>query len=302
MTMRAALRFVLPALLCSGGLSGCSDPIEPIVTPDPPSEFIAMRRAWLPGERAATIASVMANGSLGFASAFAPQIYADSESVTVVVANPDFSVRAADSRSLLVLAPRFSSSWTIGGMELLNVNINPVPNDTVHWVGVFWSNPAEPSWKGFVLGATTTGILPRIDVNTTAFDASGSKVGAGGGEIRASTGTYWQANGPVGGANNDFQITAASYGAASTVTSGPFTGGTMASGTMQGRIQRMTMTRQLGTDAPATSTVDYDFRGSPIGSVRVVCVFDIPCTTNAVFAELRAQYAEPAAEAEEEGQ
>lgn len=284
MTMRAALRFVLPALLCSGALSGCSDPIEPV---DPPSEFIAMRRAWLPGERAATIASVMANGSLGFASAFAPQIYADSESVTVVVANPDFSVRAVDGGSLLLLEPRFATSWTIGGMELLNVNINPVPDDTVHWVGVFWSNPAEPAWKGFVLGATSGSTLPRTDVNTVAFDASGSKTGAGGGEFRPSTGTYWQSNGPVGGANNDFQVTAASYGAATTVTSGPFTGGTMASGTMQGRIQRMSMTRQLGTDAPATSTVDYDFRGAAIGSVRVVCVFDIPCTTNAIMAQAR---------------
>lgn len=284
--MRPSFRTILP-LLAAGMLASCSDPIGPV---DQPAEFIAMRRAWLPGERDSTIAAIVANGGLGLASPFAAQVFADTDSVTVVVANPDFSIRAVDGQSLLLLAPRFLSSWTIGGMELINVNINPVPDDTVHWVGVFWSNPAEPTWKGFVLGATTTSTFPRTDINTLTFDASGQKTGAGGGEIRASTGTYWQANGPIGGANNDFQVTAASYGAASTISSGPFTGGTSASGSMQGRIQRMTMARQTGTDAPVTSQVDYDFRGVAIGSVKIVCVFNIPCTTNALMAGFRAQY------------
>jgi hypothetical protein len=291
MTMRTSLRFVLPVLICTGAISACSDPIEPV---DQPSEFISMRRAWLPGERAATIAQVQANGSLGFASSFAPEIFADSDSVTVVVSNPDFSARAVNGQSLLLLEPRFATSWTIAGMELLNININPVPDDTVHWIGVFWSNPAEPFWKGFVIAASTSSTVARVDVNTLAFDASGSKAGAGGGEIRPSTGTYWQANGPIGGANNDFQVTAASYGTPATVTSGPFIGGTRAAGTMQGRIQRMTMSRQNGTDAPVTSTVDYDFRAAAIGAVRVVCVFDTPCTTNAIMAGLEQQYRDAA--------
>ncbi len=286
------LRFGLAALVAATAFVACTDPIAPAA--DPPSEFIAVRRAWLPGERAATIAAIQANQSWGFMSDYAADIYHDVDSVTVVASNPDFSLRAVNGASLL-LEPRFATTWNIGGMDIVNININPVPRDTVHWIGVFWSNPVEPTWKGFAYGGgglATNTILARTDVNTTAFDATGNKTGAGGGEIRASTGTLWQGNGPIAGAINDMQVTAAAYGATSTVTTGPYLGGTKASGSMQGRLHSVSMTRIQGTDAPNPMTVDYDFRGVSIGSVRIVCVFNSPCTTNTpnLMASLRASY------------
>jgi hypothetical protein len=292
MTMRPSIRYVISALLAATAFVACGgdDPVGPV---DPPSEFIAVRRAWLPGERDSTIAAIIANQSWAFMSDYAAEIYHDTDSVTVIAANPDFSVSAVNQASLLLLEPRFAVSWNIAGFDIVNININPVPNDTTHWIGVFWSNPAEPTWKGFAYGGgglATNTTLPRTDINTVAFEATGNKVGAGGGEFRTSTATYWQANGPIGGAVNDMQVTAASYGAAATVTTGPFLGGTMAAGSMQGRLQKISMTRISGATAPNPMTVDYDFRGAPIGAARIVCVFNSPCTTNvpALMASLRA--------------
>lgn len=289
--MGIRLRFALTALVTVTAFGACSDPVAPA---DPPSEFISMRRAWLPGERAATIAAIQANQSWGFMSDYAADIYHDVDSVTVIASNPAFSLSAVNGASLL-LEPRFAVSWNIGGMDIVNININPVPNDTTHWIGVFWSNPVEATWKGFAYGAgglAGNTILARVDINTTAFDASGGKTGAGGGEIRASTATYWQGNGPIGGAINDMQVTVASYGAPATVTTGPFLGGTRATGTMQGRLQKISMARITGATAPNPLVVDYDFRAVSIGSVRIVCVFNTPCTTNVpnLMASLRASH------------
>jgi hypothetical protein len=278
-TMRRTLSYrVLLAFASAAALGACGGATEP--AGDQPSEFISMRRAWLPGERAATIAQIQATGGLSQASPFVSQVYADTDSVTVIAANPDFSARSVNGSSLLLMEPTFAVSWNIAGMEYLEVNINPVPADTVHWVGIFWSNPAEPAWKGFILAASTGSTVARVDINTTAFDNSAGKTGAGGAEIRPSTSTYWQGNGPIAGANNDFQVSAASYGAATTITSGPFTGGTMQSGSMQGRAQKVTMARLQGATAPSPLTVDYDFRSVAIGATRIVCVFNTPCTTN----------------------
>jgi len=270
----------LAAIAAALAACACTDGTAPGGA-DPPSQYIAVRRAWQPGERAATIARIQQSGGFGLASFYAEDIYADTDSVTVIAPNPDYLPAALPpGMAGLTLGPDFATSWNIGGMDIFELDTTVTPPDTTHWLEVLWSNPAEPTWFGFVVGAATGPTMPRTDVNTTAFDASFGKTGAGGGEIRSADGTYWQANGPVGGALNDYQVTAATYGAASTVTTGPYLGGTSASGFMYGRIQRVTMTRLSGATLPTSMTVDFDFRSTPISAVQIVCVFRSPCTTN----------------------
>lgn len=248
-----------------------------------PSQFVAVRRAWLPGERDALIARIVRNREFVFPYAgdisdLAPQIFPDSDSVTVVVPNPAFGAPAAALAPGVSLAPRFDATWNIFGIDIRIVNNADSPPDTIHWVGVLWSNPAEPTWKGFVIGATTSStITPPVPVNTPSFDASFGKSGAGGGEQRLSDLTYWQANGAASG--NTLQVSTASYGTASTITSGPFTGGTSAAGAMNGRLRTIPMTRLFGSTAPSSFTVDFDFRGFSIPATQIDCVFPSPCTS-----------------------
>jgi hypothetical protein len=288
---REALRRAKPfAILLCLTIGACGGDGTGPVTGDAPAEFISVRRAWLPGERAATIARVKANREFDFLyvgdiSDDADLIFADPDSVVEVVANPDFSVRAASSGSLLVMEPRFASTWTITGVDvrIVNKEVTPVA-DTTHWIGVFWNNPAETNWKGFILAAANTNpatvTVPQTSVNTAVFDAAFGKSGIGGGEQRTSTTTFWQANAGGIAPNNTLTISSAVYGTASTVTTGPFLGGTVANGTMQGRMRTINMTRITGATAPLTFTVDFDFSITAISSIRYVCVFRTPCTTN----------------------
>ncbi len=288
MRRNGILQAVVAACVALAAGSSCVDVASP--PEDSPAEFVTLRRAWAPGERQATIDAIVQNGGFGPYSDQAPVIYADTDSVTVVVANPDFSVRAAGPGDLLVLAPRFATSWNISGVDVRMVDDTQSPPDTTDWVGVFWSNPGEASWRGFVLAASAVATVPRTQVNTTAFDASGGQAGAGGGELRFNDGTYWEGNGPGAGANNTVEITAASYGGAGTVTTGPFTGGTSASGRMNGRLRRVQMTRVSGPTGPASFQVDFDFRGTAIGSLQLTCIFPSPCTTNALRAVASASF------------
>ncbi len=273
MRRNGVVQFVLAA--CMAGLAACDDPAEPPV--DEPSAFISMKRAWLPGERQATIDAIVAGGGFGPYSDLAPVIYADPDSVVVIVANPDFSVRAA-GQNLLVLEPRFDASWNISGMDIRLIDDTQAPSDTTDWTGVFWSNPTEATWNGFVFAATATNTFAPVAVSTTAFDASFGKSGAGGGENRQSTGAYWEANGPTSPAINTIQMNAVTFtGTPTTVTSGPYSGGTQRNGTFQGRLKRVEMTRVLGTDLPATFEVDLDFRTTAIQGVELICQFPSPC-------------------------
>lgn len=271
MTKYLVLAFFLAA--------SCSNPIDAPV--DEPQELIVMKRAWLPGERDSTIARIQRDGGFGFFSPFADWIYADVDSVQVMVANPDFSVRAASPASFLVMAPRFASTWNVTGVRFINVNNNPVPPDTTVWTGLFWSNPTEAGWKGFILrGGTSATFTPQV-VNTTAFDAANGKTGAGGGEARALDGTEWLANGPVIPNINTIEIQLAAFTTVGSVTSGPWTGGTLDTGSMQGRSKRVQFVRVTGSGPtnPANFEVDLDFRGG-LRSVRLTCIFPSPCTTN----------------------
>ena len=273
-------------LLLLALLAACSDPVTP--PSDPLAEFVTVRRAWRPGERDSTIARIKATREFSFPyigdiSDDADRIYADTDSVTVMIPNPDFGVHGVNESSLL-MEPQFATNWNITGVDVFE--INSAANDTTHWIGVFWSNPAESTWKGFALGAATrtaaTVTFPQTVVNTNAFDASFGKTGAASGEVRSSTApaTIWMGNGPGTFPNNTLQVSAASYGGASTVTTGPFLGGTAANGSMFGRMLTINMTRTQGTTNPSTFTIGLDFRTTAIAAIRYVCVFRTPCTTN----------------------
>ena len=275
--LRNAARLTWPvaAAVC---VAACADPNAPAV--EEPQAFITMRRAWQPGERESTIVRIERDGGFGALSVYARDLYADTESVTVVVSNPDFSARAA-APSGLMMAPTFQSSWNISGWDILVINNEVQPADTTRWLEVLWSNPAETNWFGFAIAAVSGPTVTQIYINTPAFDSTFGKVGAGAGEFRTSTTTYWQGNGG-GGANANFMtISAASYGSTSTVTTGPYLGGTMASGTMLGRMKNITLTRQYGSTTPTTTQADLDFTSVAISALQIDCRFRTPCTTNA---------------------
>jgi len=239
------------------------------------AQYVTVRRAWRPGERDSAIAFVLRNRSLNVLgndlSDLAPQIFA-GDSTTVVVPNPlyQFAPAAGISR-----APQFASGWTVVGVDLFIQNKNVTPNDTLSWLGVLWYNPADSTWKGLVLAATTATTLPLTTVNTTNFNNSGGKTGAAGGEAQQSTGTYWEANG------GQIQITQNNFCfSTATVTSGVYKGGTESICLFGGQLVNVTMPRLAGTTAPASQTVSVDFRNNLIFGARLTCVFPSPCTSS----------------------
>jgi len=277
-------RLGLVCLLCC--LTGCHDSAAPS---SDLSEFVALRRAWQPGERDSTIAFIEGSGGFGQYSSLAPQIYADTDSVSVIVPNPALN---ASVGSALPLAPRspaaeqFNSGWNITGIDVHIVDKTQSPADTIHWLGMFWSNPADATNKGFILVAAPArdSVVAATFVNTPAFDASGETSGAGGGEVQGTT--YWEAEGVGHGANNKFSVTAAHYGSPTTVTSGPWTGGTTRSGTMSGNSKKVQLDRQSGTALPTSQTVDFGFNN--MQAIQFTCVFPSPCTSAAAGAVVTA--------------
>lgn len=271
-------------------IAACADePSAP--TTESPAQYIAVRRAWLPGERESTIARITREAGFGQFSSLASYIYSDPESVTTVERNPQYAPAAV---AAVAATPQFSSGWMITGIDWRIVDNTQSPPDTTDWLGIFWANPAEFTWKGLIVGASSDTIIEPTIVNTTAFDAAGGKAGAGGGEARGSTGEYWQADPPYvlpSPPNGRFQITEEIYAAPVTVTSGPFTGGTLREARMRGRIRNVLMRRLIPAPPPADSiTVDFSFLSVPIAAVQIECFFPTPCTGQplAVRAALRA--------------
>jgi len=237
------------------------------------AQYVTVRRAWLPGERDSTIAFVERNGSLNVLgydlSSLAPQIFS-GDSTTVVVPNPLYHPAPGGPAR----APQFASNWTVVGVNLFIQNKSVTPYDTLSWLGVLWYNPADSTWKGLVLAATLATTLPLTTINTAAFGNSGDKSGAGGGEAQQSTGTYWEANG------GQIQITQNTFCfSTTTLTSGPYKGGTESICLFGGQLVNVTMPRLTGTTAPASQTVSLDFRNNLIYGVRLSCVFPSPCTS-----------------------
>jgi hypothetical protein len=255
------------------------------------AQLVTVRRAWLPGERAAAIAAFQANHTVvpyvGDLSDLAPSIL-DPDSVTVIVSNPLYP--AAPSWPGMSLAPAFAAGWGAIGIDIFVQGKTSTPWDTLSWLGVLWWNPADTTWKGWTIRATTANTYNLYNVSTSAFDASGGTTGAGGGEAQQSTGTYWEAS------SGRIQISYnAGCGTTTTIASGVWKGGTRTRCTFGGRLVTLTMPRVTGTTAPATQTINFDFRTARISGSRITCVFPTPCTSVGVAAAIARLHASRAA-------
>ncbi len=237
------------------------------------------------------IASIQANHSwifpfVGDLSPYAAQILADTDSVVTMELNPKWQpgsalFKAGPMPEFSTSGVQFNSGWNITGVDAWSINNTQVPPDTTRWVGVFWSNPAEAGWHGLaIVGTTRTATAPQTTVNNTAFSAAFNKSGAAAAEVRTADGSDWEATGVGVSPNNTITVSSAAYGGASTVTTGPFLGGTQATGSMQGRLRQIPLNRIAGSTAPTSQTVDFDFSTTPIGAIQFICKFNSPCTTN----------------------
>jgi len=268
----------LPAVLLAAAVAGCvRDATSPGEEEGPPAQYLAVRRAWRPGERDSTASWVLRTQAWGEYSDLAPLAYATWDSTVDIVLNPRWSGSVTAARDAAVplpapQAPEFQSGWSGLGLDI-QIAFDTVPGggvqrDSLDWISVRWWNPADSTWKGWIIRGTTANTFGYQTVNTTAFDASGEHTGVGAGEARLASGTYWEGNG------GRYRITSnGNYGTYSTIPSGPFKGGNVASGLMGGQLNTVTMPRVLGTDAPATQTISWDFRTARLNSQRIRCYF-----------------------------
>lgn len=276
--MRRHRWVVLAAAALAGGCDGTSP--APL---GPQTEFITARRPWLPGERDAMIARIVRTRQLalpyvGDLSDNAVDLL-PLDSVTEIVANPLWvsSSVSAGYRPAFGLTGLHvpGTGWTTVGLDIHTVNNNQGA-DTFDWLGALWYNNADSTWKGIILAAGGGTTLAATTVNTTAFDAANAKSGAGGGEFRFSDGTTWLANGT--GTPNQFSVGLSFFfGTLTTVTTGPYLGGTSRTGLMSITINNVGLTRVAGSGTPTTQTASVS---GFVGAVQLTCVFPSPCTTN----------------------
>ena len=269
-------------LVVGAGLAACSS--DPVVN-DPPSAYIAVKVAWLPGERAAFLNRVMTNHELNFlyagdVSDLAPQLFADLDSHVVVIANPLAAPSLTGPISAQLMGPQFSAAWNFNGLKITSVDATRIPPDTTFWHLAVWSDPANALDHGFAIAGSRAAVFNITPTNSVTFDATGGKSGAATGEYHSSTFTLWLDASTQG----IFKIQSQTYpGAFTSVTTGPYLGGQYRAGTQFGRISNSVLTRSpisIGTEAPVSFTMDVDYRTTGITSVEILCVFPTPCTTN----------------------
>ncbi len=276
--MRSIRRGLLAALLV---LPACGDGAGP-APPAVQTEYVTRRRPWAPGERDAAIARILRTRQLTLPYAGDVSDYIgfllDPDSAVELVPNP-----ALNPSLVSPFGPAYSlnatrvpgTGWTAAGVDIRIVNNNQAPPDTLDWLGWFWWNDADSTRKGFVFVVSRNTTVAATGVNTTAFDASGAKAGAGGGESQGAT--LWLANGWV--RRNTASVTQNfAFTGATTVTSGPFLGGTQQIAFMSGVLDSVRMDRVLGSGTPNPQYASATF--SFIGSIRLTCIFPTPCTTN----------------------
>jgi hypothetical protein len=288
MAMARPTRPILGALLLAGAVAGCSsdDNMEP------PAEFITARRAWLPGERQALIDEIVANHAfvfpfVGDLSDLAPQLYADTDSVVVLVPNPAYVPTASVTAPLPRVAnlAQFSASWNFVASKITVINTSQTPPDTTFWHMAIWSDPADAGNHGFAIAFSRANTFNISPIKTPNFNASFGKSGAGAGEVHTATATYWEDDGNGG----TYQVTNQTYpGAFSAITTGPYLGGQIRTGTQFGKVTGSNFVRVLGTQAPATFKVSFNYTTTPLSSVEIMCVFPTPCTSNTLRALLHA--------------
>jgi len=276
--MRPTRTHLLAALLAAAAVAACSkDSTAPSDGTDAPAQYITVRRAWMPGERDSTAAYVVRTAAWGEYSDIAPQAYAAWDSTVDIILNPAWSPAAAAPAGApppprSPMSPLFAAGWSGLGIDILivfdSIPGGTIQRDSLDWISTRWWNPADSTWQGWIIRATTATTFGYTTVNTTAFDASGGNTGVGGGEARLASGTYWQGNG------GRYRVTSnGSYGAYSTIASGPFKGGNVAFGKMGGQLNAVTMPRQAGADTPATQTINWDFRTATLNSQRIRCYY-----------------------------
>jgi len=267
----------------SAVVAGVSMPIlvDSLIVADRPTQYVTERRAWLPGERDALIARIARTRQLslpyvGDLSDNAADIL-PLDSITRIVPVPPQAPRAV-ARAPMVPG----TGWSAIGLDLRIINTNPVPDDTLRWLGWLWFNDADSTNKGIVLAyrALSSNTIGATTVNTTTFDAAYGKSGAGGGEVSGLPGpslTYWQANGWV--RRNTMSVTLNfAFTGASTITSGPYLGGSQRTSLMTGALDSVRLDRVSGSGTPATQYASINFGFT--GGVQITCVFPSPCTTN----------------------
>jgi len=260
----AAALAALAALAC-----GSEKTTEP--TEDEPAQYISVRRAWRPGERDSTAAYVLRTRAWDEYSDLAPQAFAAWDSTTDVVLNPAWRQPTAPPPGLQ-LASQFEAGWGSMGMDILivfdSVPGGTIERDSLYWIGARWWNPADSTWKGWIVRATTAPTFGWVLVSTTGFDGSGGHTGSGAGEARLASGTYWEANfGLYRITRND------SYGARQRIPAGPYLGGNVEFGLLGGQLWFVSMPRITGADPPATERIDWDFSAAPINAQRIRCYF-----------------------------
>jgi hypothetical protein len=282
----------LSALLGLVALAACdSSPDNPcpnLLDPGDSAQasFIVVRRPWQAGEREQLIANIKSQQSLslpyvGNISDNAELLF-DPVCASDIVANTGPSPVSPIAQTS-PFGPTYSlnavrvpgAGWTSSGVDVHIVN-NQQSGDTFDWLITFWVNQAEPTWKGYIIGASAATTLAATTVNTTNFDNGNDKTGVGGGEARASTATVWNANG-TGSPNTYRVLSSGTTGGSSTVTTGPFLGGTSAPFTMNQTISNVGMARVQGSGTPTTQTANLT---GTITGVSYSCVFPSPCTTN----------------------
>ncbi len=265
--MTSARNLLLAVLLAGdAGVSCSSDTTAP---GDGPPQYLAVKRAWRPGERDSVMQFILTTGAWGEYSDLAAEAVPQWDSAVDVIVNPAWSGSVAANG--LFRAPAFSATWGTAGIDLRivfdSVPGGTVQRDSLNWKMLFWWNPADSTWKGYVVRATTTATFAYFTLSTTAFNAAGGKSGAGGGEARLADGTYWEANG------GQWRVTSnGSYGGMSVIGSGPFKGGNIQTGLMGGNLLAVNMPRITGTTLPTTQTITFDFSGT-IYSQRMFCYF-----------------------------
>ena len=282
----------LLGVLALGALVGCGD--EPA---EEPSEFIAVRRAWRPGERDSLINAIITNRTfagipfVGDLSDMAPQFYADPDSTVEFIRNPAFSPSLTSPINASVVSQAFSTTWNFVALKITSINDSQytidstllppdtilLPPDTLFWHATIWTNPANIQERGIVIAFNRTSNFNTGSIDTDAFDLSGGKVGAAGLELHQNTGTLW-ADDRSGGR---YAVTGYTWvGTPDTIRSGPYLGGLTRSGTQFGRIQTARFVRVSGTENPNNFNVSFDWRTTGMPAVEIFCKFSYPCTTD----------------------
>jgi hypothetical protein len=274
------------------GVQSATRVIDSLIISGAPPAFITMRRAWLPGERDSVVARL--SRDTGDALTFSPAVaefLATSDSATVLVANTGAAAGPVGPRPAPMLG-QGGQTWIMVGLQIRVVYpITPgsATMDSLKWLGVSWYASPESTWTGRVVIATSaTVVRQKQSVNTADFDASYGTAGAGGGEARASTGQYWEANsGQINIRSNDCSPPSC---ADQTFTSGPWQGGQWHGILVGGNLISIVAPCVLGCPAPP-DTFSVGFTGTPVAGLAVDCVFPSPCTGAAAIAAVRAHRA-----------